>query len=110
MLRQHAAQIALASGHEALVQERLVAALREFAYTALEFAIDAAGEDVTLRVHAAGVGRKVPQQLRLDVNLHGFDAAVDAALAVKFRLDRMQQNFTDTIDNQPPARREQRKP
>lgn len=110
MLRQHTAQIALASGHEALVQERLVAALREFAYTALEFAIDAAGEDVTLRVHAAGVGRKVPQQLRLDVNLHGFDAAVDAALAVKFRLDRMQQNFTDTIDNQPPARREQRKP
>ena len=37
-------------------------------------------------------------------------SAVDAAIAVKLGLDRMQQNLTDKIDNQPPAIRVQRKP
>ena len=112
MIRQHVQQIAAATGYDALVQERLVKALEEFTYTALDFHIDpdAGGEGVTLRVHATGEGRRVPQQLDLDVNLHGFDAAVDTAIAIKLGLDRVKDHMTDKIDHQPKGTRVPRKP
>jgi hypothetical protein len=99
LIRQHAEQIAAASGHGNVVKERIVGALEEFEYSALEFRIvrepDAA---VTLQVHAAGQGRKVPQQLELDLNLHGIDAALDAAIALKLGLDRARNRLDDRID------------
>jgi len=111
-IRQHVRQIAVATGHDAVVQDRLVAALREFGYTALEFRIepDAVGDGVTLRVHAAGEGRNVPQRLDLDVNLHGFDTAVDTALAIKLGLDRSRQRIAHQIDDQPQSTPVPRKP
>lgn len=49
-------------------------------------------------MHAAGQGRKVPQQLELDVNLHGFDAAVDTALALKLGLDEARRRLDDKVE------------
>lgn len=100
LIRQHVEQIAATTGHDNVVQERLVGALEDFAYRMLDFRIEpgAGGDGVTLRVHTAGQGRKVPQQIDLAVNLHGFDAAVDTALAIKLGLDRAQRRLDDKID------------
>jgi hypothetical protein len=89
MIREHAREVAAASEHRELVQERIVGALKKFSFDALDFRIvrSAAGES-TLQVHAAGKGLDVPQVLDLTVNLHGFDAALDTALALKLGLDR----------------------
>ena len=103
LVRQHAEQIAAAAGHGNVVKERIVGALEEFEYDELEFRIDpdAEGDGVTLRVHASGKGRKVPQQLELDVNLRGFDEAVDTALALKLGLDRAKRRLDDKIEGNP---------
>ena len=104
LIRQHVEQIAASTQHDTLVQERLVAALKEFRYSALEFALDpvepAAGapDGVTLRVHLAGEGTKVPQQVNMDVNLHGFDTALDTALAIKLGLDRAKERLDRKIE------------
>ncbi|MEO6594162.1 MAG: YdbH domain-containing protein [Planctomycetota bacterium] len=90
LVLHHVQQIAESTGHDALVQARLVEALQEFAYTELDFRIlpDAESHSVTLQVHAVGEGRRVPQQLDLKVNLHGFDTAVDTAMTIQLGLDR----------------------
>lgn len=108
MIRQHVDQVAAATGHDNVVKERLVGALEDFAYSALDFRIerDPAGA-VTLRVHTSGKGRRVPQEITLDVNLRGFDAAVDTALAIKLGLDRARRRLDDKID-QPDNSQEQR--
>ncbi|HLQ36951.1 MAG TPA: hypothetical protein VK348_04060, partial [Planctomycetota bacterium] len=89
MIRQQVQQIAASTGHDALVQERLVAALKDFVFSVLDFRLepDAASDAVTLRVHAVGEGRQVPQPLDLEVNLRGFDQAVDTAIAIKLGMD-----------------------
>lgn len=113
MIRQHIEQIAASTGQGAVVQERLVAALKEFVFTVLDFRIepDAAGDGVTLRVHAVGQGRQVPQPLDLDINLRGFDTAVDTAIAIKLGLDSKQRQVREKLDGQTlgtPMRKESR--
>lgn len=100
LIRQHVQAIAASTGHDALVQERLIAALKEFRYSALEFVFDrdTANDDTTLRVHLAGAGTNVPQQLDMDVNLHGFDTALDTALAIKLGLDRAMERLDRKVD------------
>jgi len=107
LIRQHVQQIAASTGHDTLVQDRLVAALKEFRYTALEFVFDrdTAHDDTTLRVHLAGAGANVPQQLDMDLNLHGFDTALDTALAIKLGLDRARERLDRKVEapaNGPP--------
>jgi hypothetical protein len=99
MIREHAKQIAASTGHDSLVQERIVGALKEFAYSTLDFRLqpEPDGKGVTLNVHAAGKGRKVPQELDLTVNLHGFDTALDTALAIKFGLDRARRSLGEKL-------------
>jgi hypothetical protein len=99
LIQQHAEQIAAASGHGNVVKDRIVGALEEFEYSELEFRIERDPEGaVMLQVHAAGQGRKVPQQLELDVNLRGFDAAVDTALALKLGYDRARRQLDDRVE------------
>lgn len=102
LIRQQVDQIAAASGHDNVVKERLVGALEDFAYSALDFRIERDPDGaVTLRAHTSGKGRKVPQEITLDVNLRGFDAAVDTALAIKLGLDRARRRLDDKIDRTP---------
>jgi hypothetical protein len=111
LIRQHVQQVAVATGHDTLVQDRLVAALKEFRYSDLRFHIDRddATGGVTLRVHVAGEGRVVPQQLDMDVNLHGFDTAIDTALALKLGFDRAKDRLDRRIE-QAPERPPEKKP
>jgi len=109
LLLEHVSSIAAATGHEKVVQQRLVEALKDFSFSVLDFRIepdagdpDAGDKGVTLRVHAVGQGTKVPQQLDLEVNLHGFDTAVDTAIALKLGLDRAKQRLGRKADPQPP--------
>lgn len=102
LIRQQAEQIAAASGHGNVVKERIVGALEEFAYSALEFRVEPEPDGgATLAVHAAGQGRKVPQQLELDVNLRGFDAAVDTAFALKLGIDHARRRLDDKVERRP---------
>jgi hypothetical protein len=112
LIRQHVEQIAASTSLDASVQQRLVAALKEFAFTVLDFRIDpdAEGDGVTLRVHTAGQGRRVPQELDVSVNLHGFDTAVDTAIALKLGLDRAKDRVAHKIDERPNSIPMQRKP
>ncbi|MDO8348923.1 MAG: YdbH domain-containing protein [Planctomycetota bacterium] len=112
LLLEHVSSVAAATDHPTVVQQRLVEALKEFSYSVLDFRIvpDAGGAGVTLRVHAAGQGRKVPQQLDLEVNLHGFDAAVDTAIALKLGIDRAKERLGRKVDRQPDNPRMQRRP
>lgn len=102
LVREHARQIAAASGRGKQgnqVQERIVGALENFSYSALEFRVEpeASGPGVTLRVHLAGKGVEVPQELDLDVNFNGFDQALDLALATKLGLDRARRRLEGGI-------------
>jgi hypothetical protein len=69
----------------------LVAALAEFLYTALDFRLEpeGTGPGVTLRVHAKGAGKGMTRPVEMDVNVRGFDQAVDTAMALKFGWQRM---------------------
>lgn len=103
IVRQHVQQIAASTGHDALVQDRLLNALREFRYSRLEFAVepDASGRDATLGVHLAGEGAAVAQQVDMDVDLHGFGSALDAALALKLGLDRARERLDHEGESAP---------
>jgi hypothetical protein len=65
---------------------------------------------VSLRVHAAGAGQQVPQQLALDINVYGFDTMVDTAIAVQLGLDRAKQDLSDRIEAPAQDLRTKRKP
>jgi hypothetical protein len=82
---------AAAADPAAQTKQDLVAALAEFAYTALDFRVepDAASSGVTLRVHAQGAGKGMTRPVKMDVNVRGFDQAVDTALALEFGWKRM---------------------
>ena len=69
----------------------LVAALAEFLYTALDFRLEpeGTGSGVTLRVHAKGAGKGMTRPVEMDVNVRGFDQAVDTAMTLKFGWQRM---------------------
>ena len=113
LIRQHVQQIAASTGHDAVVQERLVAALKEFVFSVLDFKLepDAASEDVALRVHAVGQGRQVPQPLDLDIRISGFHTAVDTAIAIKLGLDGKQRQIHGKVehpDKATPMRKETR--
>jgi len=96
VVRQHARRVAQAAGRDVqgAVEDRIVSALKEFAFDDLRFELVPAPADATspptttLRVHVAGKGRHVPQELDLDVNFNGFDSVVDLVLATKLGIDR----------------------
>ncbi|MCU0862970.1 MAG: YdbH domain-containing protein [Planctomycetes bacterium] len=69
----------------------LVAALAEFVYTALDFRVEpeGTGSGVMLRVHAKGAGKGMTRPVEMDVNVRGFDQAIDTAVALEFGWQRM---------------------
>ncbi|MEM7205346.1 MAG: YdbH domain-containing protein [Planctomycetota bacterium] len=106
MLTSYAAPIAAQAANEQqreVVQERIVDSLRNFAFTVLGIVLERRPEDLTLRVRLAGKGRDVPQELDLNVNLHGVDALVDLAFDAHGRArqaaDRVGQTPADAAQN-----------
>lgn len=109
LVRQHARAVARAAGKEVerAVEDRIVGAMKEFAFDELRFDLVATPASApppvddgtvaigngwpggtTLRVHAAGKGLRVPQELSVDLNFHGFDQVVDLVRATRLGLDR----------------------
>jgi hypothetical protein len=102
MVEAHVARIADASGkHGGVVQQRIVASLKDFAFDQLSFDLVAAGDGLDLRTHIAGRGRQVPQELDLNVNLNGFDALVDLALRVQLGLARAKEHAQQKLAPNP---------
>jgi hypothetical protein len=99
-----------AAGGSEQVQERLVAALKEFVYEVLDFSFQPEGEETVLRVHVAGEGRTVPQKIGIDINVRGFEEALDAAIAIKLGLDRAKQRLAEKIEDPHETVPVQRKP
>lgn len=103
LVRMHARRVAksMRTGREREVEDRLVDTLRNFAYTELSFEVAPNPEQSsTLRVHAAGKGVEVPQELDMNVNFNGFDQLVELAFGIKFGLDRARERVVDKARTQ----------
>lgn len=126
VVREHAAVVGRAAGEgaQAAVEDRIVEALEEFAFDelALRFVpagaepapetpapgapeVPEQGAETTLRVHVAGKGLRVQQELSLDVAFNGFDSVVDLLLATKLGLDRARGRL-DGADPDPGSERD----
>jgi hypothetical protein len=98
MLRQQVAQVveSTQSQHTKLLEDRLVNALKDFAYRELSFDLIPRDDGLTLQVHVAGKGRKVPQEIDLTARFHGFDQLVDLALDFQSGLTRAKDRVEGT--------------
>jgi hypothetical protein len=80
-----------------LVQQRVVESLQDFAFEALTFDMIPRGDDLTLRVHTKGKGRRTPQELDLTVNFNGFDDFIDLAIGMKLGIDEAKREALEEI-------------
>lgn len=111
LVREHAGRVAATSEYGPVVEDRLIAALKEFRYRELAFRLDPGPEDdVTLHVRVAGQGVRVPQELVLDIDFRGFGQAIDLALAARAGLDRARGRLEAGIRGPPAGGREQEQP
>jgi hypothetical protein len=102
LLEQHVAAGAAATDDAAgdyqdVVKQRIVDSLADFAYEQLTFDLLAQDGHLTLRTHAVGKGRTVPQELDLELNLNGFDELVETALDVKLGVDNAKRRLAGVL-------------
>jgi hypothetical protein len=87
VLTQNSEEFSDETDYSQMVLDRITGALQDFEYSKLRFDILQQGGGLTLRVTAAGKGRKVNQELFLTVNLNGFDKLIDPALAMELGIE-----------------------
>ena len=71
-----------------LVSERILGALRDFAYSELSFEFVPGANDLKMSVHTRGKGRTVPQELDLTVNFNGLDDLLELLMGVNVGMQR----------------------
>ncbi len=100
LLEAHVDQIArrVSPEHHELIKRRIFGALRDFAFERLAFDVLPHAEDLTLAVHLKGKGRRVPQELDLNVNLNGINSLLNLALDLKQGVDDTRSGIERKLD------------
>jgi len=94
MVEQYAGQFGIGERNtvnqevSAMVQDRIVQSLQDFQYQELSFVVEEEEDELVLRVRTHGEGRKVPQELHLDLNFTGIGDLIDVMLRTKVGLGR----------------------